>query len=347
MQKKNTGSNKKVPTKGISNENNKNSTIFNYDLENSAPKEKNKSNQKIEEPKTIKEVNTKRLNKIKKQKKKSKNKINKEIKKQEKLEKKQRISREKKLTPKQIKKRVRNKKIATCFFLLILIIVAITLFLLSPIFNISKIEVNGNEKISSDEITSLSRIVKGMNLFSINKRQTAENIKENPYIENVKISRKPPMTLQITVQERNIEFLLEYGSSYAYIDKNGYILEISAENIVDKPKLRGYKTSEDQIQPRNRLCKEDLENINVVSSILRVAENYSLKQLITSINISDDSNYVLYLESEKKTVNLGTTDNIEIKMLYLQSIIEREKDKEGIIFLNVDFKNKYPYGRYN
>ncbi len=347
MQKKNIGSNKKAPIKGASNINNKKSTIFNYDLEVSAPKSKSKKNQKISEPESIKKVNTKRLNKIKKQKKKEKVKINKEIKKQEKLEEKQRISHKKKLTPKQIKKRERTKKIATWLSILILIIVAITLFLLSPIFSISRIEVKGNTQISSDEIISLSRIEKGMNLFSVNKKHVITNVKENSYIDDVKISRKWPTTLQITVQERNVELLLEYGSSYAYLDKNGYILEISTENIADKPKLRGYKTSEDQIKPGNRLCEEDLESINVVYTILNVTENYSIRQAISSINISDDSNYVLYLESEKKTVNLGTTDNIEIKMLYLQSILEREKDKEGIIFLNVNFKDKYPYGKYN
>ena len=185
-----------------------------------------------------------------------------------------------------------------------------------------------------------------MNMFSINKRETIENIKENPYIENVKIERKLPKRILITVTERTAEFLLEFGGSYAYIDRQGNILQISSENISDKQKIVGYKTLEENIKPGNRLCKEDLESINNIFTILNVAENYSLKNLITSINISDNSNYLLYMESEKKTVNLGTTENIEAKMLFLQSILEREKGNEGIIYLNVDFKNKNPYGRF-
>ncbi len=295
----------------------------------------------------VPKINKKKLKKIKKQKKKEKARLNKEIRKQEKAEEKQRVVHKKRLTAKQIKKRQKIKRVTTYLFVAVLVIAAIALFLLSPIFNISKIEVKGNSQVSSNEIISLSRIEKGMNLFSINKREIVQSVKENPFIESVNIKRNLPNGILITVTERNIDFLLEFGGSYAYIDKQGYILQISSENISDKQKIAGYKTLEENIKPGNRLCEEDLDCIYDFLHILNVAENYSLKQLITSINISDNSNYVLYLESERKTVNLGTTDNIETKMLFLQSILEREKDNEGIIFLNVDFKDKDPYGRFN
>ncbi len=294
----------------------------------------------------VPKISKKKLKKIKKQKKKERARLNKQIKKQEKFEEKQRVVHKKRLTAKQVRKREKIKRITAYLFVIVLVITAFTLFLLSPVFNIDKIEIKGNSQISSNEIISLSRIEKEMNMFSINKRETIENIKENPYIENVKIERKLPKRILITVTERTTEFLLEFGSSFAYIDRQGNILQISSENISDKQKIVGYKTLEENIKPGNRVCKEDLESINNIFTILNVAESYSLKNLITSINISDNSNYVLYIESEKKTVNLGTTENIEAKMLFLQSILEREKGNEGIIYLNVDFKNKNPYGRF-
>lgn len=371
MQKKVTGTknNKKAPIKGASNQKNKKSTIFNYDLEVPDEKTQKKAknlgrkkaknvsqkkaikNQKDKEDKFLElnetpQVNKKQLKKIKKQKKKEKLEKNKEIKYQEKLEEKRRKA-HKKVSIKDIKRREKTKKIASYIFLVILVITGIILFLLSPIFNISKIEVNGNEQISSDEIISLSGIQKGSNLFSTSKKQLSDKIKENPYIGTVTITRKLPMTLSISVKERKVEFLLEYGNSYAYIDEKGFILEISSKNIQDKQKIRGYSTPEDQIKPGNRLCEEDLKSLDEIYTILDTSYNYSLQQCITSINISDKSNYVLYLESERKTVELGNADNLDIKMLYLQSILEKDKDKEGIVFLNVDFKNKNPYGRYN
>ena len=122
---------------------------------------------------------------------------------------------------------------------------------------------------------------------------------------------------------------------------------IKTEKIPDKLIINGYSTPQENIKPGNQLCNEDLEGINTVFTILKSAENYSLSNLITSINIQNSDNYILYLESEKKTVELGNLNNIEIKMLYLQSIIEKEKGAEETLFLDVDFKSKFPYGRFN
>ena len=67
---------------------------------------------------------------------------------------------------------------------------------------------------------------------------------------------------------------------------------------------------------------------------------------VTSIDISDKSNYSIYLNGEKKRVYLGDGSNLSNKMLYVQAIIEQEKGKEGEIFLNGDLNNGFrPYFR--
>ena len=292
-------------------------------------------------------ISKRKLNKIKRKKRKEKIKRNKQIRKQEIKAEKELQKQRKRLNTKQIEKIKKIKKVSLVISIIILILISITLFLLSPIFKITKIEVKGNDKISVDEIISLSGIEKESNLFRTTKSSITKNIRQNAYIEDVKVSRKMPGTVEINVTERCTEYLIEFGSSYAYVDGNGYILEISTELIEGKQKIRGYKTTEEELKPGNRLCKEDINSMYDILTILNAADNYSIKNTITAIDISDDSNYILYLENEKKTVHLGSIDNLDIKMLYLQSIIERDKDKEGLVFLNVDYKEKNPYGRYN
>ena len=215
--------------------------------------------------------------------------------------------------------------------------------MLSPIFSIENISIKNNEKLSQEEIISLSQIEKGTNLFKIRNAEIKNNIKENAYVDEVKVNRILPNTIEITVTERKVAYLLEYGSSYAYIDEQGYILEISSENITDKIKIRGYKTTEDNIKPGNRLIKEDLNKLNDVAIITDTAKNSGINAQITSINIENQNEYSLYMESEKKTVHIGSISNLDTKMLYLQVMLEKEKDNEGEIFLNIDFKTKNPY----
>ena len=148
------------------------------------------------------------------------------------------------------------------------------------------------------------------------------------------------------VEEREATFNLPFGNAYIYINNQGYILEIAKEKG-NFPIITGYKTSEENLKPGNRLCTEDLEKLSDVLHILDVAASMEkdISNLITEINIADKTNYILNLEKEKKQVYLGDTTNLSTKMLWIHQFLEDEKDNEGIIFINVDLNNDGPYFR--
>ena len=79
---------------------------------------------------------------------------------------------------------------------------------------------------------------------------------------------------------------------------------------------------------------------------MKAAKEYAIDTKITSIDVSDKNEYNLILEGEKKKVHLGQNSDLSNKMLYINAIIEKEKEKEGDIFVNGDFNNKFqPYFR--
>ena len=57
---------------------------------------------------------------------------------------------------------------------------------------------------------------------------------------------------------------------------------------------------------------------------MTIAKENELDEKVTSIDISNKNEYILYLESEKKTVYLGNQENLTTKMLYTKKIIEKE-----------------------
>ena len=105
------------------------------------------------------------------------------------------------------KKRKKIFKITKIVILIILVVVAIIYLLLSPIFNIEKITVNGIEKLTEEEIISASGIEIGQNTYKINTTKIKEKIKENAYVENVKITRGLPNEIKINVQERKVKIV--------------------------------------------------------------------------------------------------------------------------------------------
>ena len=252
------------------------------------------------------------------------------------------------LTKKERKRKKRIKRIK--FFLKLILFVGlasgtIIFALTSPIFNIKDIKVINNNQVQADTIISLSELKKEDNIFKFYGKNVVNKIKENAYIENVKIHRKLPNTIEIKVEERTPTFSVDYMGKYAYINTQGYILEI-AETNNGMTIIQGATTKEEDIQPGNRLCNEDLSRLEETIKILDSANENKLEGKVTSIDISNKNEYSIYIESEKKKVHLGDSTNISNKMLYVLAIIEKEKGKEGDTFVNGDLNNKFqPYFR--
>ena len=276
----------------------------------------------------IPEEHTERNNKKKKRKKEKRKKQNKQVKKTKQENKADKSKKETKISKK--KKRI-------IFFiksiLIITILLGITIFIItSPLFNITEIKVENNNKISSMEIINLSEIQEGSNIFQMKSYLITKKIKQNPYIEDVKIIRDFPGTVRISVKERKAKYILQIGEGeYAYINNQGYILEKSSE-ILELPQITSFKTED--FTPGGRLCNDDLEKLEVVLRIMETANSNGIGKLITKIDIENGNDFKIRLESEKKTVYLGDASDINTKMLYIKANIEDEKGVEGELFMD-------------
>ena len=239
-----------------------------------------------------------------------------------------------------LKKKKRIKLMLKFTALLIIIIAGIIFALVSPIFNIKEIDVSNNEQIKTETIVSLSQLNLGQNIFKFNKNKVNKNIKTNAYIESIEIKRKLPNKVQIQIEERKQEYNVEFLNGYAYINNQGYILQISEEKQ-SLPTIQGISTPDEQIVEGNRLNSEDLEKLEVIIQIMNICKNYELDSKVTNIDISTKDEYTLYLEEEKKTIYVGDKSNLSNKMLYVQVIIEENRGKEGEIFVNGDLNNNF------
>lgn len=234
--------------------------------------------------------------------------------------------------PKNEKKKKRIIFFVKCMIIITILIGIVVFLLLSPLFNILYIKVENNSKVRQGDIIELSGINLGDNLFLISSSVTANKIKKNPYIESVSLQRNLPDTLIIKVKERKATYALQIEEAqYAYINNQGYILEINAERN-NLPLITSYTTQE--IVPGGRLNNEDLEKIEIVLRVMETANGNQMGDLITSIDIKDKKNIILRLEGEKKTIYIGDGSDINTKMLYIKATLEDEKGVEGELFMD-------------
>jgi len=192
----------------------------------------------------------------------------------------------------------------------------------------------GNNKISAEEIIAVSGIEKEQNMFKTSMRKATIKIKENPYVAEVKITRNLDGVIDIHVTERVATLMMQVDNEYVYINNQGYILEIS-EIPLEIPILVGIKTAD--LNLGNRLEREDLIKLDTVIKIIAAASNNNIANLITTIDVSNNKEYILNLETEQKVVHFGDDSKINQKILWIVSILEQEIGIPGEIFLeNVD-----------
>ena len=251
----------------------------------------------------------------------------------------------KKNNNKKIKNNKKKKGILPKLVVIFFILVGIGVFaFISPIFNIKKIEVNGNDKIDESTISSLSGINIGKNIFQVSKKHVINNIKENPYINNVEIYRKLPGTLELKVEEREIAYQVKIINSYVYLDYQGYILEISSKKE-KVPLIEGFTTNQDTLLNGKRLDNNDIKLLRTILRIIETAKSSEIDKLISKISVKDNK-YILELSKENKLVYLGDATDLTNRMTYVKIIVDKEKGKTGKVFVDKDINNGFkPYFR--
>ncbi len=125
-------------------------------------------------------------------------------------------------------------------FLAIAVVVMVILFMFLPAFRVRNVTVEGNIALTDQEILAAAgleydaHLMSGIsgNVFDILKLdygKTEERImKENPYIEDIRITIKLPSTVEIKVKERSKICYIRTPDGYAALDKDGIVLELSS-----------------------------------------------------------------------------------------------------------------------
>ena len=225
----------------------------------------------------------------------------------------------------------RRRILISTIVLLFLVLCGTIYYLTTPVFNITSIAVYGNEKISTDTYISLSKInINETNIFAFTKTSIESRIRENPYVDKVEIKRKLPNQLELYITERKVDYQINYADTYMYLNNQGYLLEINEEKQ-DVPMIKGLKALESDIKVGQRLGNEDLIKLDIVVKIVNYIKYNNVESKLTSINVSDASNYTLNFDDEGKIAYLGDSSSITEKMTAVANILKAEKGKKGEI----------------
>lgn len=105
---------------------------------------------------------------------------------------------------------------------------------------IENITVNGNKYVNTSEVLSLASIEKGVFMLDLKMSDIRKKLQKIPCIEKVRIRRKIPNTVTITVYERKPIAFVNIGSVYM-TDRTGFLWPLKPNTYWNVPVISGLK----------------------------------------------------------------------------------------------------------
>ena len=227
--------------------------------------------------------------------------------------------------------------------MVILVICGISAYLLtSPSFDIQEISVKGNKQISNEKIIQLAEVKKGDNIFSKLGIVMEVRLRQNGYIEDAQINKIYPNKIEIEVKDRQKQFQIKMETEgYIYIDEQGYILEYAIDKL-EIPTIIGMDIKQANVETMHRLDEKDLNKMENILQIREQCKSIEIADKITQIQVKDE--YIISLENDGITINLGDATNLKNRLYYVKAILKQEIGNRGTIYVNGNFNEGFsPY----
>lgn len=218
---------------------------------------------------------------------------------------------------------------------ILLVILFIYICISSSIFELKQIDVDGNSKITKSDIIKIGDIETGKNIFKYNLNDVEKKLLVNPYIKYVKVSRKFPDKLVITIKENSEYAIIKEGASYIYIGENGLVLseqkDIKNKNI---PLVSGIEIKNKKLNTKIKINSDKSNDIILAIDTLK-KNNMSRK--VESIKINKNK---MYMKTDDNTnIVLKIDEDIEYNINRLKAILVdlKSNNKKGG---NIDLTSK-------
>lgn len=117
--------------------------------------------------------------------------------------------------------------------------------LTSPRFAVRNIEVRGGERVGPQQVKEQGGAAVGANLFALDTAQVERGMLDNPWVSSVKVTRKLPNTLEVSVTERQARAIAVLNGKLYLVSASGEPFKpLAAKDPVDLPVITGLDPTE-------------------------------------------------------------------------------------------------------
>ena len=193
---------------------------------------------------------------------------------------------------------------------------------------VRKVEVVGNKLYSAKQIEDLALPSKwDYNTVYLWYKTRHTDIKTPPFLDMMEIEIVSYNEIRIRVYEKTIMGYVEYMGNYVYFDKDGIVLETSAELKEGFPVVKGLAF--DNVVLYERLPVKNKEIFQTLVSLTQMLEKNELNPDCIEFTGEDEMD----LTFGEVLVHLGKDSSLDNKIARLKGILPSLVNRSGILFM--------------
>ena len=231
---------------------------------------------------------------------------------------------------KEERKKKKRRRAGFYLFLFFVLLVGAGAFVVTQVFTVEQVVVEGNELYDSSQIESMILDDDySWNSLYVYLKYRFKDIGEVPFVDTMEVSLDNPHTVHVKVYEKGMLGYLYISSigQNAYFDKDGFVVETSKETIAGVPKIMGI--SYDEVVLYEKL---PLENDSVLRKLLNLTQTLKKYDLLPD-EIQYDSHMEPVLYYDGIEVQMGSEDNLSQKVVRMSYILPQLSGLYGTLHL--------------
>ena len=190
-------------------------------------------------------------------------------------------------------------------------------------FRVDTVEVEGNQRYSQEEITAITGIEQGDNMFLINKYEVIDRLlTELTYVDQVSIRRSLPATIQIRVTECTVAAAVQDAADGQWwlVSSSGKLLERTAEPG-DYLTVTGLSFAAPSEGTKLAVGEEQRLQLDALLQLLPSMEARGLLADTQSIDLSSASTVTMQYAG-RLTVKMKLSSDFDYQMRVLSTVME-------------------------
>ena len=201
--------------------------------------------------------------------------------------------------------------------LVIVVIMSFTLF-----FNVKQADIQGCELYTYDQVLVMSGVNKNTNLLRMNTDAIEQRlVKGLPYIEEAKVTKKFPDSIDIELVEAKQKANLDDDGRYIVVSSQGIVLETDRKDpVAGLPVIKGFEP-ESGIKPGDEMKSKDNLKAKIVKTLLDTIDKLKFDK-ISDIDLTDRTNIVLRYDN-RLDIYIGSSYDMEYKLEDMKLVIDR------------------------